>query len=451
MARQFPARVRAGLLAVALAALPLAATPPAVLAQAVETPAAFDSAGRVLAITPIDAARARLGPPAWRVTGDFDEARLFSLGDGRYVLTVTRPSGAVERYGLTAADVATLRARLSGLRIAPRDDRRAGERGTARGARNRFIVEQSLLGLTVYAPSFALAVTNEDAGRAASYLLVSGMSYFGASALSRDITITPAQNRLATHAALHGAAAGLGTGVAFDLPNDGRAALAFGGGLAGTAAGLYFARTMTSDEVAASSLGADVAALAALGITTGVDADIRTVSGAMVAAGLAGYPLGLLYARSVPHNVTAGDATVLAFSTGVGAVAALPFLVDADGDERVLGVTLGGLAGLVAGDRLLVGRYDHSQSEGTLVGLGAAAGGLMGAGVATLIDDEDNDRLVASLAAAGAVIGMGVSEVLLVPSPDARRFAAGLRFDPTGLALAAAGVPGRHTLLRVTF
>ena len=49
-------------------------------AQVVETPQPFDSAGRLMAITPAIAARLQLGPPAWRVIGDFTEARLFSLG-----------------------------------------------------------------------------------------------------------------------------------------------------------------------------------------------------------------------------------------------------------------------------------------------------------------------------------------------------------------------------------
>ncbi|HEU4632018.1 MAG TPA: hypothetical protein VFS08_19870, partial [Gemmatimonadaceae bacterium] len=163
------------LLAGALAALLLTVTAPAARAQVVETPVPFDSAGRVLAITPIDAARARLGPPAWRVTGDFTAARLYDVGDGRYVLVVTRPSGAVERYALSTSDVDTLRARLSGIRIAPHDELLAAP-GADRGVRTRFIIEQSLLGLGVYAPSFALAITNEDAGRVASYLLVSGMT-----------------------------------------------------------------------------------------------------------------------------------------------------------------------------------------------------------------------------------------------------------------------------------
>lgn len=84
-------------------------------AQVVERPIAFDSAGRVLVLTPETAARARLAPPAWRVTGAFDNARLFALGDGSFVLVVTRPSGSVERYPLTQADIADLQWRVASL------------------------------------------------------------------------------------------------------------------------------------------------------------------------------------------------------------------------------------------------------------------------------------------------------------------------------------------------
>ena len=49
-------------------------------AQVVETPVAFDTAGRVMTVTPSIAARVQHGPPAWRVIGDFTDARLFSIG-----------------------------------------------------------------------------------------------------------------------------------------------------------------------------------------------------------------------------------------------------------------------------------------------------------------------------------------------------------------------------------
>src|SRR5215210_754790 len=68
---------------------------PAAAAQVVETPQAFDSAGRLMAITPSIAARLQLGPPAWRVIGDYTEARLYSVGGDAYVLAVTRRDGSV--------------------------------------------------------------------------------------------------------------------------------------------------------------------------------------------------------------------------------------------------------------------------------------------------------------------------------------------------------------------
>lgn len=426
----------------------LAVRPAPLRAQVVETPVAFDSAGRVLAISPVQAARARLGPPAWRVTGDFTEARLYALGGDAYVLVVARPSGAVERYPITGADVAELRARISTL---PPDL----TSGVRRNLRNRFILNQTLLGLGVYAPSFALTVTNDDAGRTASWLLVSGLSYFGASTLARDLHITEPMNRLATHAALRGGLAGLGVGEAADFSADGRAAAVFFGSVGGTATGLALGQNLTIGQVAAASFGADAAALMALGLTRGLGSeDSRTIAGTMVGAGLLGYPLGWVYERSVPHTVTSGDVRALAVAGAVGALAASPFLVGQDdpSDEAVaLGLTAGFAAGLVAGDRLLVARYDHNNAEGALLALGTVAGGLMGAGVATLADRDDNEVLVASLGTVGAVLGLVASEAYLMPRADARRLASNVEVNPLGLALAAGGVQGRHALVRVTF
>ena len=89
----------------------------------VERPIPFDAAGQVLVLTPQAAARAQLVPPAWRVTGDFEGARLYDLGGGAYILVVTRRNGPSERYPLTAADVADLRARLANVRPSSMFDR----------------------------------------------------------------------------------------------------------------------------------------------------------------------------------------------------------------------------------------------------------------------------------------------------------------------------------------
>ena len=78
-------------LAIAMIAL---ASP--VAAQQVETPVAFDSAGRVRTLTPQLVERYGLAAPAWPVAGAFVEARLYALSGGGQVV-VSGNKSAVER------------------------------------------------------------------------------------------------------------------------------------------------------------------------------------------------------------------------------------------------------------------------------------------------------------------------------------------------------------------
>ena len=456
-----------------LSALLFAVTAAAANAQAVERPEPFDSAGRVTALTPILAARLQLGPPAWRVTGDFREARLFDLGDGGWVIVVTRRTGEVERYAVTAADRDYLRAKTALLppglteqiqttvRDAVQEARRPLEQPEARTG---FILAQSALGLAVYAPSFAAAVTDEPAGRVATYLLVAGGTYFAAASLSREMHITTPQNVLATTAALRGGLAGFGLAYALDAPSDGRALGIFAGSLGGTAAGLYFGRRMSSADAMAASFGSDVlvlttaGALRAAGVLDRDGGNRRAAAAALVGAGIAGFPLGARYARRAPYNVTPGDVATLWVAGGIGTLAAATIVeaVDVESDEALyLGLTGGFLAGVAAGDRLLVRRFDHTWGQAGTVLAGAGAGALMGAGVARLADgDRTSDALVLSLMTVGAAAGAGASDWLVSTPADAGAPTRGgmrLRLDPAGLALAAGGVPGRHALVTVTF
>ena len=74
-------------------------------AQSTETPTPFDSARHLLSITPAFADRLKLSPPAWPVSGTYQEARLYSIdpGDG-FVLVVQLPSGAFQRFPLSAGE-----------------------------------------------------------------------------------------------------------------------------------------------------------------------------------------------------------------------------------------------------------------------------------------------------------------------------------------------------------
>jgi surface antigen len=455
-----------------LLALALAVSAARASAQVVEKPEPFDSAGRLELVTPIVAARLQLQPPAWRITGDYREARLFATGDGGYVIVVTRRDGAQERYAITAADRDYLRARTANLppnfaeqvtqsvRTTAREGLQSIQQPSARGA---FIVSQSLLGLLVYAPSFAYAVTDNDAGRVPVYLLAAGATYFGAATLSREMRINGPQNVLATRTALSGGAAGYALTYALDATDDGKAAGIFVGSLAGTAMGLWIGRGMTSADAMAASFGSDAFALTTAGILRAAGTLRRESRGgepkaaavAIVGAGLVGYPLGATWARRARYNVTAGDVGTLWVSGGIGTAAAAALVSDLDSDEATyIGLTAGFAAGVWAGDRLLVRRFDHSWGQFATVAAGAVGGGLMGAGIAALVDQDDPaNALVWGLMTAGAVTGVGVANWVQVTPADVGRTRTGMRFrvDGTAIAMAAGGVPGRHALVTITF
>src|SRR3954466_15340109 len=145
-------------------------------AQVVERPVSFDNAGQVMVITPYIAQRADLRSPWWPVAGDFTEARLYTVNDSSYVLTVGRRTGVIERYSLSAADRDAIRAIVSRL---PTDVI------TARSeARNAFVKNQTILGLLTYGPAFAGTVADNGAGATAGYLVVAGGGLFAPSGSS---------------------------------------------------------------------------------------------------------------------------------------------------------------------------------------------------------------------------------------------------------------------------
>lgn len=433
-------------------------------AQVIERPVPFDSAGQLVVITPYIADRASLRAPWWPVSGDFTEARLYTVNDSTYVLTVGRKTGVVERYTITAADREAIRAIISRL---PRDVI------TARNdAHNAFVKNQTILGLLVYGPAFAGAIADNGAGATAGYLVVAGGSFFAASEISRRTFISRAQSDLAFNMGHNGALAGWATMYVFDQGNRTQSAGAFVGGLAGAALGVSFGRNMTEADAVGSAFGSDMGALIGWGTMEAIRgretctqnpvsfvqictrplsnrAEVATI----LASGIVGYPLGLLYPRNARYHVTPGDIQTLWSTTLLGMAAAGTFL-GAKSSGRAVAATLttGGVLGIIAGDRFLVQRFDHSRTDGGRVVLGTVAGGLMGAGVAVLFNSNNpSPHLVLGLATVGGLAGIIATERYLDPASDAGPRRLSITFNPASLAMLATRTPGNHSLLNVRF
>jgi hypothetical protein len=271
------------------------------------------------------------------------------------------------------------------------------------------------------------------------YLLTVGGTFFATTHLSRSRTISSAQAHLATDAMWKGAA--LGSSLVYASTSrsaDGEtyALASLGGSLLGSVAGYQLGKSLTDGESHGASFGSSVcAALAAgvAGIVGGYESDRSRAEAAWIsAAGVLGYPLGATYARRSAYTITAGDIGALTAASGVGVLTASTFLVDR-GDavtrrEAAAVLTGGLLAGTLLGDRGLVRRVDHTESEGWLVGIGAAAGGLMGAAL-PLLGEADEPALFVGAASLGSILGLILTERMVAPrratprtsAPDTRR------------------------------
>ena len=469
-------------------------------AQQVERPITFDTAQRVTAITPSLATRLGLTPPLWPVLGAYREARLYGTADG-YVIVVQRQDGAMERYPLDAASGAVLRnAVTSAMAAAGNPTGEPGSDAISEPAGFAFARRQLVVGALVYGPTLA-ALSSDGSTGAALYLLGTGVPFFAALAYSRESPVTQAQNDLASDA---GPRFALMTSGAFYAATGHRRketylATVLAGAISGTVAGIRVGRTLTDGEAAGMIAGSNVTAavtagtMATLGMfdeqcrdesVTYIDWSGQQVTrieqrcrggtsradyAVLVGAGLVGYPLGRRYVRRAPYAITAGDIRTL-YVTGLTGMLATSTVMPDDVDDRAAAaiLTTGLVAGLLAGDRLLVKPYDYTRGEGLLLGTGAIGGALLGLAI-PVGGQVDESRVYLGAMSLGAIGGIAFTHSLIEPrrglrrsashdvrrpTPTARtdaRHAPRFQFDPTALALAAARQPGRHSVLSLTF
>lgn len=340
-------------------------------------------------------------------------------------------------------------------------------RRTQRDVATSFVRAQTLLGLTVYGPSFAVMVGDEPATRLAAYLVMAGGSFFAATELTRQMEITPARQFLSSRMAVRGAGSGLLLGRATRMRDTELAATTLIGGLGGTAAGLLVGRGLTEGEAVATVAGHDIVAASALALTYIVnpsDASNGGMSrttrlGIPLALGLGGYALGRHYAGNAPYEVTAGDANLLWLGATIGATAGLAVISETDPPvQTIAGAVLGGgLLGVWGADRFLVRRFDHSRAEATMVSLGGLAGSVMGIGLGVLVsgDAQRWDATTLGFGALGAIGGVALTERYLQPARDVGRqqfgFLERLQVSPGAALAAASGTPGMHSIVRFTF
>ncbi len=467
-----PARVRVA--SFALIALALALLSSRADAQVRERPVAFDSAGRVTTITPPLAARLGLAAPTWPVSGDYLDARLYSVDDEAtaFVLVVRRQRDVLERFALDLTHRRAIAAAIAGsLALSTASVTDSLPTFISEPVRGSFVVNQALLGAFVFGPA-AAAISNDPTAASAAYLAVAGGTFFAAANITTTRPVSRAQNHLAWHSARRGSIAAsllLYSATGDDSGREYGAAI-LGGGIAGDVLGFVLGEPMTDAEAHGTSHGSTITGVLAGGVLGASGMFENNFSGRLgtaliVGAGAMGYPLGLRYVRTAPYRVTAGDVGTLVTTEFIGMAAAATLLPDAASPAVGYGLlTAGFAAGALAGDRLLVRPFDHTESEARLVQYGAGAGAVV-AMIVPVLAQSDNSHLIFGALTIGGLVGAIATESLIAPqragndfggirtssSPAGSSRGVDIRFAPESVLLAGAGVRGRHSILSVTF
>jgi hypothetical protein len=446
-------------------------------AQLRERPVPFDSAGHLDVITPPLAARLGLAAPVWPVSGDYLDARLYTLDDSSrsFVLVVRRQREVLERYPLTASQRGELAAAIAHgaewARTTAGAD--ASPIVVSEPVRGTFVVNQTFLGGILFGPAAATIVA-DPAGSTAIYLAVFGGTFFYAADLTRTSSVSRAQNHLSWHSARRGA--GIANAALFALAGDGVSDKAYAaatliGGIAGDVVGFQLGKPMTDAEAHGTSHGSTVAGVLSAGLlgTGGVFTDrgpARVGAALTVGAVALGYPLGLRYVRDASYRVTAGDVGTLVPSELLGMSAAAAFLPKHAADQAVFGALTAGFAlGALLGDQLLVRPFDHTEAESRLFSVGTGAGALIGLAIPVLASTSDSHAIFGAMTI-GGLLGAALTESLIMPrragtelglgareGVESARTASrvGVRFSPESVLMLGLGQPGRYSLLSLVF
>jgi len=236
------------------------------------------------------------------------------------------------------------------------------------------------------------------------------------------------------------------------------------GGVGGSATGYALGRGLTDAEAKSMTSASTLAALTTLGVagTLGLfsgHGSEQAAAAVALAGAIPGYALGPLYPRRAQYTVTNGDIQLIdltALLCGMTTTITISHRVRVDRAASAL-ITAGLLTGVWVGDRVFARPFDHTETEGRLVAVGAVAGGLIGSAVPVLAQTYDKTTILAA-ATIGGWLGTALAESLVrpraagsaAPAPargDIRR----LQLDWAGVTLAAAGRVGNHPIVRLSF
>jgi hypothetical protein len=384
---------------------------------------------------------------------NFHEARLFQINDSTYVLEIFYKPGISmykDRISLSASEVGEFRKQVSD-RIAMNVPRKMLDQE----GRTELLVGTLALSLGYYGWAVPAAFGVDDPKvSVALYMLTSGGSFFAPFMVTRNMAITHGQATFGLYGGTRGIAHGVCLGLAaFGEDSAARIPIASGVvmSMAEAIAGFRLAgkANMSAGKAEVIGVGGDFG----LGLGLGAayladffeedDVQFRSIGG----SALLGSGLGLIAGSwlSNRQHYTQGDANVLRAAGFLGAYMPLPIVdvTDPENDKAYPAASMAGaVLGLGMGDMLVRGK-DFSTGQGRLITFSEFAGGLVGLGCAYLFSSEDGDNNTLFLSASSVGAAAGFFFMYRSFAGDARVDEPGsslnINFTPEGMLTLAMG------------
>jgi len=366
------------------------------------------------------------------------EARLFVASDTAYYLDVILDEGGSRlrrRVDLTESAVLDLRRRSSMVLISFDVDDSAELDQSGRAA---LLWGSTIWSLLYYGTATSIALNIDEP--AVPILLAGGLGYLVPALLTNNAPVTEGAASLALggmfQGTIHGwALAALVAGE--DLFDAETPRLGFGlsvlTGIGESIVGYAVATNSNMSEGRAgvinttSFYGLVCGGLASAAIFDQVDPSSDVASRVVGGAALAGAAAGVIIGNAVAdgQHYSSGDASMYGITGFFGAT--LPWVVLATVQPESPSATLVStlsiattVGGLWLGDQLVQGK-DYRSNDGTISVLSLLGGGLIGLGVAELVD---SDQAYAALTYAGAIGGFAISLAMAKPTVETKSMSA---------------------------
>jgi hypothetical protein len=363
----------------------------------------FDNEGKIFSLTNEQNYKLKL----YQGDGTFKAAALYAINDSSYILEII-----FEKNGKTFRSRLNMNNNeLVALRTKVENELQASLKAVVnQEGRSWMLAATASAGISMYAPSLPTALNLSSSSFMGVYMLTASSGFFLPYFYTKDEPVTYAQANLVYYGLSRGYLHGFLLSASLTSSGNDRVMLgtAFCIGITESLLGYNFAKHNNIGNGTANlmTIYGDFGLLGGLAIANQLDlinGNGRGFAATVLLSGITG--IGVGYGLNKDNTISAGDGEIIRTTAYLGAYLPIGFFIEMEsGNPKFLSTTMliTGAAGAYAG-HLFVRNHEFEFMHGAIIELGTVAGGLGGAGIGYIINNNSSSLITLAGAAGGIV------------------------------------------------